>query len=249
MLDDKGRTMNVWDNLADKYEGLQIREDSLDTLVEFPIQRELIGDMQGKRILDLACGSGRKALTLAHEGAANVVGIDISQNFILKWKTQKKPDNLEFYQGDISNLSDIVVLQGQKFDIVLCFQALGYSTNLKGTISAIRDFLNVGGRFILTTAHPFKFVVEKQERDKIKPGEAYRDESSYCFPSMWDNSVAISHATPMISTVINAIVSNKFSIDRVLEPDMSEDQKQRFPHKAEWMNKYFGIIAYSCSAI
>ena len=241
--------MNDWNNLADKYEDLQIREDSLDTLVDFPVQRELIGDVQGKRILDLACGSGRKALTLAQEGAAKVVGIDKSQNFISKWKTRETPENLEFYQGDISNLSDIVVLKGEKFDMVLCFQALTFSTNLKGTISAIRGFLNVGGRFILTNAHPFRFVVEKQERHGIKPGEAYRDESNYCYPSMWDNSVTISHTTPMLSTVINAIIRNKFSIERVLEPDMSEEQKQRFPHKAEWMNNYFGIIAYSCSAI
>jgi len=241
--------MKNWNKLADKYEGLQIREDSLDTLVEFPIQRKLVGNVEGKRILDLACGSGRKALQLAHEGAAYVLGIDISESFISSWDHREKPAHLAFVQGDISRLRDVPELRDQQFDKVLLFQALTYSTNIPGTMADIRALLPPGGQLVLTTVHPFRFVVEKQDRLGAAPGDAYRDESFYSFPTIWDPTVTLSHATPMFSTVVNAIIKNGFSIDQVIEPDLSDAQKKKYSHKAQWMAKYFGIIAYDCHAV
>ncbi len=238
-----------WDSLSDSYEEFQIKEDSLDRLVDYPAQLELIGDIKGKRILDVACGSGRKALDWAKAGASEVVGFDISHTFVDQWKNRPKPDNLSIIQGDLSNISDIKEIKDKEFDIVTCFQALGFSTNINKTFSDIHQLLNNNGDFILTTAHPFRFVIEKMEAGNQSPAEAYRDKKQYSYPSTWDDSVTVSHSTFMISTLINSLISNQFKIEKIVEPDITQKQKVKFPHKEEWMKKYFGMIGFRCKAV
>lgn len=60
---DADATAATWKGLADSYENARTKPDSFDVLMEFPAQLELIGDVAGKRVLDLACGSGAKAIT------------------------------------------------------------------------------------------------------------------------------------------------------------------------------------------
>src|SRR5687768_16103562 len=114
-----------WEILANTYEAQSIREDSLDALLDYPAQRRALGDVRGRSILDLGCGSGRKALEWALEGAERVVGVDISSQFVEAWNGREKPNNLIFCQGDLSSLDDVAAITDERFDIVTCFQALG----------------------------------------------------------------------------------------------------------------------------
>ena len=62
-------------------QGRQRTETPNDT-IEKPVMLELIGAVQGKRILDLGCGDavfGREALT---NGCESYVGIEGSQNMV-----------------------------------------------------------------------------------------------------------------------------------------------------------------------
>jgi 2-polyprenyl-3-methyl-5-hydroxy-6-metoxy-1,4-benzoquinol methylase len=43
---------------------------------------ELLGDLKGKRLLDVGCGSGRFCLAYAQKGAGQVVGVDFAESMI-----------------------------------------------------------------------------------------------------------------------------------------------------------------------
>lgn len=243
-------TKSGWESLAKTYEDFSLREDSFDTLLDYPAQLKAVGnDIKDKRILDIGCGSGRKAFNFAISGAQKVVGIDISSSFINAWKEREKPSNLFFYQGDISALEQIKEIANETFDLVTCFQVLGYSSDLNKTISFVRSHLVLGGRFVLSTQNPFRFAIEKHEKKGIPLGDAYRDESLYSYPSIWDKNIIISHYTPMISTCVQTILKNGFRLDSMSEPDLTRQQKEKFPHKAEWLAKYVGIIVYEWTAV
>lgn len=65
---DGGNAQNLsqaWQELAADYEQARAREDSLDRLVEWPAEREILGDVNGRSILDLGCGNGGKLAELS----------------------------------------------------------------------------------------------------------------------------------------------------------------------------------------
>ena len=110
----------MWLELAPDYEQARTREDSLDRLVEWPAQRQLLGDVTGRSVLDLGCGNGGKLAELVGDGAINSVGVDISGNFLTT-----QPPGLELIRGDLSEPHAVHGLAGRTFDLIVFLQSFG----------------------------------------------------------------------------------------------------------------------------
>jgi SAM-dependent methyltransferase len=95
-------TSNAWADLATDYERARQRSDSLDRILEWPAQRELLGDVTRQRILDVGCGSGAKAVALAEDGATEVIGVDITDAF-----ADQDQENVHLVQGDLSDQASV----------------------------------------------------------------------------------------------------------------------------------------------
>lgn len=67
------------DGFFDLYQKLRSNPNSLNEIVEKPTMLGLVGDVSGKRILDLGCGCGEHLKRYLERGAAFVAGIDLSQ--------------------------------------------------------------------------------------------------------------------------------------------------------------------------
>jgi 2-polyprenyl-3-methyl-5-hydroxy-6-metoxy-1,4-benzoquinol methylase len=96
------------------------RPDSLDKLLEWPAELEVLGDVTGKTILDVGCGAGAKDIELLERGASRVVGIDIAGRFV---DTQRS--GLTLVQGDLSELDQVQQIADRTFDRILFLQSLG----------------------------------------------------------------------------------------------------------------------------
>ena len=238
---DANETAATWKALADSYETARTRPDSFDVLMEFPAQPSLIGDVAGKRILDLACGSGAKAIYLARQGAGEVVGVDISETFIEAVAGLQPPPKTRFLRGDISRLDEIEGLSG-RFDVVLLLNALGYADDELLTLRAIRRLVADDGAFILARAHPVRFAVERSESTGVDLGAAYHDRSPFSYTSSWDGRTTLTHRAATFGDTVNRLVDAGFWIDRVLEPTLTEEQARRFPHKQAWLDRYAGTL-------
>jgi SAM-dependent methyltransferase len=144
-------TGQPWADLAPDYERARIREDSLDRLVEWPAQRDLLGDVAGLSVLDVGCGNGGKLAELVQDGAAASVGLDISGNFV-----GAQPPGLEFIQGDLSELDSISALSGRAFDRIMFLQSFGYASDPVRTLRAARTMLADDGFILLTRPQPIR---------------------------------------------------------------------------------------------
>jgi SAM-dependent methyltransferase len=234
-------TAATWKALAQSYEAARTRPDSFDVLMEFPAQLELVGDVAGKRVLDLACGSGAKAIHLAQQGAREVVGVDISETFVSDVARLDPPPTTRFLRGDISRLDEVEGLSG-RFDVVLLLNALGYADDELVTLRAIRALIEDDGVFILARAHPVRFAVERSESTGVELGAAYHDRSPFSYTSNWDGKTTLAHRTATFGDTVNRLVEAGFWIDRVLEPTLSKEQRREFPHKAAWIDRYAGTL-------
>ncbi len=238
---DADPTAATWQGLADSYESARTKPDSFDVLMELPAQLELIGDVAGKRVLDLACGSGAKAIHLAHQGARELVGVDISETFVRDVARLGPPPTARFLRGDISRLDEVEGLSG-RFDVVLLLNALGYADDELATLRAIRALIEDDGVFVLARAHPLRFAVERSESTGVELGEAYHDRSPFSYTSNWDGKTTLAHRTATFGDTVNRLVDAGFWIDRVVEPTLTEEQRRRFPHKAAWLDRYAGTL-------
>lgn len=234
-------TARTWNALAEGYESARTRPDSLDVLIEFPAQLSLIGEVAGKRVLDLACGSGAKALYLARQGAREVVGVDLSETFMQGLARQELPSNTRFLQGDISRLDQVQGLAGL-FDVVLLLNALSYAEDEAATLRDIRRLMSADGILVLARAHPFRFAVERGEATGAEVGAAYHDRSPFSYSSTWEPGVIVTHRTATFGDTVNGLVDAGFWIDRVVEPTLSEEQRRQFPHKQAWLERYTGTL-------
>src|SRR4051812_23239333 len=135
----------AWQELGADYEQSRAREDSLDRLVEWPSERDILGDVTGRSILDLGCGNGGKLAELVRDGAVASVGVDIGGNFITS-----PPAGVELIQGDLSDPDLLPELSGRTFDRILFLQSFGYAKDPVRTLRAARARLNHDGFILLT---------------------------------------------------------------------------------------------------
>jgi len=145
-----------YDAIAEKYQ--RTKESPLRTFVEAHTFLSLIGDLRGKRVLDLACGEGFYTRKLKQLGAARVVGVDISAQMIALAKEQEREDaaGIEYVCADVEELPS----QGV-FDIVVAGYLLHYSKSEDAMMRmgrSIVDHLPTGGRFVTLNENPDQCV-------------------------------------------------------------------------------------------
>jgi len=107
-----------------------------------------LGSLQGQRLLDAGCGTGRW-MEMAWERGANVAGVDPTRRILDE--AARKP-RLRGYValGDTSRLPFVSAV----FDVVVSSFVLGY---LDDRVAGIREMARVvrpGGRVILSDLHP-----------------------------------------------------------------------------------------------
>lgn len=99
----------------------------LNAAGEWYVLREMLPDLQDKKVLDLGCGYGWHCIYATEQGAENVVGIDLSQKMIDKAKENSKGLSIHYKQMAIEDID----FGSEKFDVVFSSLAFHYLKDLK----------------------------------------------------------------------------------------------------------------------
>ena len=101
----------------------------------------------GKRILDLGCGSGYGAASLA-DAAESIVAVDISSEAIELAAQRYRTANLSFRQ---IHAGDALPFADETFDVVLSFQVIEHVADEAAYLREARRVLKPGGKMIIVT--------------------------------------------------------------------------------------------------
>jgi 2-polyprenyl-3-methyl-5-hydroxy-6-metoxy-1,4-benzoquinol methylase len=100
----------------------------------------------GRQVLDAACGVGYGSALLA-ERAADVVGIDLSEEAIAYARSRYARDNVEFLVDDLQAPG----LDDRSFDVVCSFETLEHLPNREAFLGHVARMLRDDGVLVLST--------------------------------------------------------------------------------------------------
>lgn len=114
---------------------------------------ELLGDVTGKSVLDLACGEGFYTRRLRRRGAARVVGLDVSERMIALARAEEGRQRLDirYVRQDVMTWE-----ASEHFDVVVAAYLLNYARTpeeLAAMARAVARSLAPGGRFVAVNNH------------------------------------------------------------------------------------------------
>ena len=140
----------------------------------------LLGEVRGKSVLDLACGEGFYSRLVRERGAGRVVGVDWSSGMIgLAIAAEKEsPLGIKYRVGDA-----MAYQTDERFDIVAAAYLLNYADTeekLAAMCRTVARSLKPGGRFVTVNNNPSqspdgyqatrKYGFVKSVRGELQPG-------------------------------------------------------------------------------
>ncbi len=156
----KEETRQAYNAIAEKWHEGRVRGESFyNEFLDMPNTLAVLGNIRGRSILDVGCGTGLYAKALVGRGA-RVYGIDISEKEIEIAKAECR--GADFRVGSASDMP----YANSKFDIVLMALAFTYFENMDAALDEARRVLKPHGRLVVSAANP---VVGATIRIKGRP--------------------------------------------------------------------------------
>ncbi|MDQ0395506.1 class I SAM-dependent methyltransferase [Labrys monachus] len=122
----------------------------LDGAPEWPSIRALLPDLPGKRVVDLGCGFGWFARWARRQGAAHVLGLDLSENMIGRARAETRDGGIDYVIADLETLQ----LEEAAFDFAYSSLALHYIEDFGRLVAVVHRALVAGAHFVFTIEHP-----------------------------------------------------------------------------------------------
>lgn len=121
------------------------------------------GYVRDRRVLDVSCGSGYGSHLLSDE-AAEVIGVDISEEALKLAGDRYQAPNLSFVQADATCLD---CLGECRFDVVVSFETIEHIPDYGGFLQEVKRVLRDDGLFIVST--PNRLIHSPHSRKPVNP--------------------------------------------------------------------------------
>jgi SAM-dependent methyltransferase len=139
----------LWDLFAAEYAD-HAEHGAFNALYDRPAVLGLLGDVNGRRVLDAGCGPGLYAEELLRRGAS-VVGFDQSPEMV-RLAQQRLGDAAEFR---VQDLGEPIRWAGDaSFDLAVMALVIHHVDDRVGALREICRVLRPPGRLVLSTHHP-----------------------------------------------------------------------------------------------
>lgn len=233
-------TQNIYDNpdFFSGYSQLGRSTAGLDGAAEWPALRAMLPEVRGRAVVDLGCGFAWFCRWAREQGAARVLGLDVSEKMLARARAETSDPAIRYARADLERFD----LPVGSFDLAYSSLALHYVENLDRLLATVHDALVSGGHLVFSVEHPIYtapshpgWVTDAAGR-KTWPVDGYLLEG----PRSTDwlaKGVIKQHRT--IGYYLNALLRHGFAISHVEEwgPDDAQiaarpelaDERQRPP--------------------
>src|SRR5690349_13122357 len=100
-------SQNIYDDPAffEGYSQLSRSVQGLAGAAEWPAMQAMLPDLHGLKVVDLGCGFGWFCRWAREHGAANVLGLDLSENMLASARSATDDTAIRYERADLESLS------------------------------------------------------------------------------------------------------------------------------------------------
>jgi SAM-dependent methyltransferase len=123
-------------------------------------QLRLLGDVRGKRVIDLGAGPGHAAIAMARKGAVAIAVDDAAGQRARGRETAARQEvRLEWHNGDIA---DLAFLRADSIDLAFSAMAFSEVDDLDRLFRQVHRVLRPNSVFVFSYEHPFALCVGRE---------------------------------------------------------------------------------------
>jgi 2-polyprenyl-3-methyl-5-hydroxy-6-metoxy-1,4-benzoquinol methylase len=245
----EGEVARHWNDNADVWtEHVRKGWDTYREHLNNPAFLKLIGNLNGKTVLDAGCGEGYNTRIFAGMGA-KMTGIDVSTRMIeyARQAEQKESLGIRYAAVSFANLS---IFENGSFDTVISTMALMDSPDYEKAIREIYRVLRNKGDFFFSISHPcfmtkgFGWVTKGRESKPLLTVSGYFSKKEWI--ERWQFSqvpeeirkdiplFAIPRFPRTLSEYINPLIQTGFVLKTLSEPRPSASDCREHPYLQRW---------------
>ena len=121
----------------------------------------LVGEVAGRRVLELGLGDGSRATGLATRGAT-VIGVDVDPGAVAAASAAATAAEARIELHRVADLADLAFLRADSVDLALSAEGLGGHPDLARVCRQVHRVLRPGGVFVLALPHPAALCVTQE---------------------------------------------------------------------------------------
>lgn len=206
-----------WEETWENYQNVShISTGHVHWGVYAPTERQLnlLGDVKGKRILEIGCGGGQCSIAFTKQGA-RCTALDQSAQHLEFAKQLAKKENvqIDFKVQDVQTLEGI---PSDSFDIVFSAYALQYIPDLATCFKEVHRVLKPGGIFAFSYDHPFYTCLYGKTGNIVRPYKDGRIEIEVAWKD--GNKHKFIGYMNKISTVLQSLKDAGLTFEQLIEP-------------------------------
>jgi SAM-dependent methyltransferase len=205
----------AWDRYSAVYQaGAQLPTDVAHYGPDIPSEADLrlLGDLRGKRVLELGCGGAQSSIAFAKQGAT-AIGVDFSAEQLAFGRrlAEREEVKVELRQGD---LADLAFLRADSIDVVFSSYAFGFVEDLNRVFRQVHRVLKVGAPLVFSLAHPAYDLLDDASTPPVVR-RSYFDRGPVAYD--WGGIPFTSHHHTFADLYMNLIRAS-YRVDQILEP-------------------------------
>lgn len=179
---------------------------------------KLLPDFAGKTVLDLGCGFGWHCKYAVDKGATAVVGVDLSEKMLAEAQIRNNDSRITYLRQAIEEIE----FADSSFDVILSSLAFHYIESFDTLCKRLYRILKAQGDLVFSVEHPIftaegtqNWFVDEHGNKLHWPVDHYFSEGKR-ETIFLGQPVIKYHRT--ITTYLNCLINNSFSIRQVVEP-------------------------------
>jgi SAM-dependent methyltransferase len=196
----------------------------------------LLGEIRGKRVVELGCGDGARAVQLARQGAS-VIAVDPSAEAVARTRQAAEASEIriEVHTGDFA---DLAFLRGDSVDVAFAEGSLGGLADLGRVFRQVQRVLRAGAWFAFSLPHPLSFCVDRDP----EPAGALPLARDYLTRSYFETDPIDGRYPHPTADVFSALGRAGFRVDTLLEPEPTAAGRTRaaVPELIVWRARKVG---------